>query len=218
MLDEMVGWTETEVIKGGGAAVSGDTNKPIADEAAKLDGWLGFVTPVFLCPSLACSACSAGIVLNLDQIQAKCRGEVATDPMAVVAYVLAHEKCHHAQAQRKGGWKALQADSVKFELQADFVAGVWIGANILVRDFNFLAVASAAFAVGDPNWPGGTHPAPEQRQIAVQRGVAAAASIVHLQLPGGALEGSLPLFDKVNLDELLHSSWKVACDIESGRF
>ena len=80
------------------------------------------------------------------------------------AYVLAHEVGHHVQrllgypdmvgqARGFGGQRQQKQGSVRLELQADYLAGVW--ANHAQQKFNFLdpgdleSALNAAFQIGD---------------------------------------------------------------------
>ena len=185
----------------------------IDEDARKLDRWLKFETAVFICNYKKCCACAAGVLLDLWQIHAVCQNMGEVDRATIISYVLAHEKAHCLQARTYGGWDVLLQQSKLYELQADYIAGAWIGVNLLTKDLNHLDIAKAAFAVGG-NTLAATHPTGEHRMKAVIEGLRSAALILHAQSAGGCIQDGRPIDEGIVVDELLASALKYASEIQ----
>jgi len=129
------------------------------EQIASACGMAGSATGPFYCPG------DSKVYLDLDFYEQLKRKFGAPGDFAF-AYVVAHEVGHHVQNQlgytnyvHQQRGKVSQADyndlSVRLELQADFLAGVWAHHSYkntdLIEDDDFVEAMRAAEAIGDDN-------------------------------------------------------------------
>lgn len=90
---------------------------------------------------------------------------------AALAFVIAHEYAHAMQT----AFRFLPGYGARAELQADCLAGVYLGSmpNVRVERSDIHEIGSLAYRLGDYGWGRDHHGTPEQRVRAVIRGIAA---------------------------------------------
>ena len=215
------GLTQGQVIGAGGVEVTSATQIPLFSTFEQLSNWLDLSTKMFICSGDQLSTCAFpdGVLINKEEIETLCKKSdgksgLDVDRGSVAVYAIAHEMAHLLQAKSwSRSWSQMSHDSFVRELQADYIAGVWIGANLAGKDYNFIDIANIAFGIGNPGWPNGTYPAPEQRQAAVNRGVAGAAWLDNLIRSGSLQTGAKPLKEGIDIAEFERQSRKIAQEI-----
>lgn len=219
-----LGLSEDEVVFAGGSEVVPESQMSIFDTFQRISRWLDLDAKLYICEGSHPNTCALPgcVVINKDEIEAICKAAdgksgMDVDRDSVSIYALAHEMGHLLQAQHwSGGWTTMLHDSFVCELQADFIAGVWIGANLNEGDFNPVEIANVAFGIGNPGWPSGDYPAPEQRQNAVLRGVAGAVWVDDL-MARGQLEPAMRVRTRINVGDFERESRQIARNILNGQ-
>lgn len=215
------GLSQGQITRSGGVEITSAEQVPLYDTFRRLSKWLGLSAKMYICSGDQLFICAfpGGVLINKDEVEQYCKDAdgktgLEVDRNSVAGYVVAHEMAHLLQpGQWSCSWSQMLKDSFVRELQADFIAGVWVGANIGVGDYNFIDIANIAFGIGNPGWPSGSYPAPEQRMNAVSRGVSGAAWVAELQKTGRLDAGAPPLKEAVMVAELEIQSRKIAQEI-----
>lgn len=215
------GLSEGEITGAGGKEVTSANPIPLFSTFQALLKWLGLDAKMFIHSGNQFSTCAfpGGILINPKEIETLCvasdgKTGLSVDRNSVAVYATAHEMAHLLQAKHwNGSWTQMDQESFVRELQADYIAGVWVGANLADKGYNHIDIANVAFGIGNPGWPSGSYPSPEQRQLAVARGVSGAAWLIDLQKKGRLHPGAPPLNEDVHVANLERESRRIAKEI-----
>lgn len=170
--------TTADITKAGGKSI--EVGSGLDQQSKVLFSWVGHSVDVFFLTGYGCQMCKAGIIL--DQVQLARISNFAGLPVKIniAPYVaLAHEMMHYDQLLDHGSLPkfvaAYNLNSLLFELEADYIAGAFIGIQILKVDHDFTQLHDLATAIGSSDWLNGSHPGPDQRTSAIYAGLTTAA-------------------------------------------